>query len=201
MALTAIENARHLVPECDKLRHRIEHVSVLNPDLIKRIKRARVIASVQPHFISSDVWVPARVGRERAKFVYPLRSLLGSGATVVGGSDCPVEPIDPLEGISAAVTSATSDYGERIGAQAAVELFTKKAAYATHEEKLRGTIREGKMADLVVLDRDPLEVPLGKIGEIRVLSTVVGGRIVYSSKRFQTMKTSNGRGRLARRHS
>jgi len=201
MALTAIENARHLVPECDKLRHRIEHVSVLNPDLIKRIKRARVIASVQPHFISSDVWVPARVGRERAKFVYPLRSLLGSGAMVVGGSDCPVEPIDPLEGISAAVTSATSDYGEGISAQAAVELFTKKAAYATHEEKLKGTIREGKMADLVVLARDPLAVPSGKIGEIRVLSTVVGGRIVYSSKRFQTMKTSNGQGRLARRHS
>ena len=117
---------------------------------------------------------------------------------VVGGSDCPVEPIDPLEGISAAVTSATSDYGERIGAQAAVELFTKKAAYATHEEKVKGTIHEGKMADLVVLDGDPLKVPQGKI---RVLSTVVGGRIVYSSKRFQTMKTSNGRGRLTRRHS
>jgi hypothetical protein len=201
MALTAIEEAKHVVPQCDKLRHRIEHASVLNPGLIKRIKQAKVIASVQPHFIPSDVWVPARVGRERAKFVYPLRSLLRSGATVVGGSDCPVEPIDPLEGISAAVTSATEDYGERIGVQAAIELFTKKSAYVTHEEKLKGTIQEGKTADLVVLDRDPLAVPPEEIGQIRVLSTVVGGRVVYSSKKFQTMKTSNGRGRLTRRRS
>jgi predicted amidohydrolase YtcJ len=201
MALTAIENARDVVPQCDKLRHRIEHVSVLNPDLIKRIKQAKVIASVQPHFIPSDSWVPARVGRERAKLVYPLRSLLRSGATVVGGSDCPVEPIDPLEGISAAVTSATRDYGERIDTQAAIELFTKNAAYATHEEKLKGTIHEGKVADLVVLDRDPLKVPPEQIRQIKVLATVVSGRIMYGSKRFQAMRTSNGRRQLARRHS
>jgi predicted amidohydrolase YtcJ len=199
MALTAIENARRAVPQCDKLRHRIEHVSVLNPDLIKRIRQARVIASVQPHFIPSDSWVPARVGRERAKSVYLLRSLLKSGATVVGGSDCPIEPIDPLEGICAAVTSATTDYGERIDAQAAIELFTKNAAYATHEEKLKGTIQEGKIADLVVLDRDPLKVPPEQIREIKVLATVVAGRVVYETKRFQTMKTPNGRHRLARR--
>jgi predicted amidohydrolase YtcJ len=200
MALTAIENARHTVSQCDKLRHRIEHAAVLNPDLIRRIKEARVIASVQPHFIPSDAWVPARVGRDRAKFVYPLRSLLRSGAAVVGGSDCPVEPIDPLEGISAAVTSATDEYGERISAQAAIELFTKKAAYATHEEKLKGTIREGRIADLVVLDRNPLAVPPEDIGQIRVLSTIVGGRVVYRSKSSQTTQTSNGRGRLTRRH-
>jgi predicted amidohydrolase YtcJ len=125
---------------------------------------------------------------------------LRSGAAVVGGSDCPVEPIDPLEGISAAVTSATDEYGERISAQAAIELFTKKAAYATHEEKLKGTIREGKIADLVVLDRNPLAVPPEDIGQIRVLSTIVGGRVVYRSKSFRTMHTSNGRGRLTRRH-
>jgi hypothetical protein len=201
MALTAIENTRLIVPHSDKLRHRIEHVSVLNPDLIRRIKQARVIASVQPHFIPSDPWVPARVGHERAKFVYALKSLLESGITMVGGSDCPIEPIDPLEGIAAAVASATEDYGERISSQAAVELFTKKAAYATHEENLKGTIHQGKIADLVVLDRDPLMVSPEQIRSIKVLATVVGGRIVYASKRFQTMKASNGRHRLARRHS
>jgi predicted amidohydrolase YtcJ len=201
MALTAIENARNSVPECDRLRHRIEHASVLNPDLIKRVKLARVIASVQPHFIPSDSWVPARVGRERAKFVYPLKSLLKSGATVVGGSDCPVEPIDPLEGISAAVTSATEDYGERVSIQDALKMFTKNAAYATHEEKLKGTIHEGKMADLVVLDQDPLRVSPEQIRKIKVLATVVGGRIMYASKRFQAMKASNGRHRPARTQS
>jgi len=201
MALTAIENARIAVPECDSLRHRIEHVSVLNPDLIKRIRPARVIASVQPHFIPSDSWVPARVGAERAKFVYALKSLLKSGATVVGGSDCPVEPIDPLEGISAAVTSATGDYGERVSIQEALEMFTKKAAYATHEEHVKGTIHEHKMADLVVLDRNPLMVSPEEIRKIKVLATVVGGRIMYASRRFRAMKVSSGRHRPARRRS
>lgn len=200
MALTAIENAELAVPQSDNLRHRIEHASVLNPDLIKRIKLAKVIASVQPHFIPSDPWVPARVGRERARFVYPLRSLLKSGVTVVGGSDCPVEPIDPLEGISAAVNSATGDYGERVGIQDALEMFTKNAAFATHEENLKGVIREGSIADLVVLDRDPLQIPLKEIREIRVLATIVGGRVTYESRRFRAMKTSNERRRPGRRH-
>ena len=201
MALTAIEKARLAVPHSDKLRHRIEHASVLNPDLIKRIKRARVIASVQPHFIPSDPWVPARVGRERAKFVYALKSLMKSGATVVGGSDCPVEPIDPLEGISAAVTPSAKGYGERVETRDALEMFTKSAAYATHEENLKGTIHEGKMADLVVLDHDPLQVSPKEIRKIRVLATVVGGRVAYASKRFRAMKASSGRYRLARRRS
>ncbi len=201
MALTAIENARLAVPQSDKLRHRIEHASVLNPDLIKRIKRAKVIASVQPHFIPSDPWVPARVGRERAKLVYALKSLMKSGAVVVGGSDCPVEPIDPLEGISAAVTSATEDYGERIDTQHALEMFTRNAAYATHEEKLKGTIHEGKAADLVVLDHDPLHVPPKEIRKIRVLATVVGGRIAYASNEFQAMRPLDGRYRPTRRRS
>jgi predicted amidohydrolase YtcJ len=201
MALAAIEHARLAIPQCDKVRHRIEHASVLNPDLIRRIKRARVIASVQPHFIPSDPWVPARVGHQRAKFVYALKSLLESGITMVGGSDCPIEPIDPLEGISAAVASATKDYGERISTEAAVDLFTKNAAYATHEEKLKGTIDLGKIADLVVLDRNPLVVSPEQIRKIKVLATVVGGRIVYASKRFQAIKASNVRHRLARTHS
>jgi hypothetical protein len=199
MALTAIEDARHVVPHCDKLRHRLEHVAVLNPDLIKRIRKVGVIASVQPHFIPSDPWVPARVGHDRAKFVYAIRSLLRSGATVVGGSDCPVEPIDPLEGIYAAVAPAPDDYGQRISAQAAIELFTKNAAYATHEEKMKGTIREGKIADLVVLDRNPLKIPPEHIRKIKVLSTVVAGRAIYETRKFQTIRISNGRHRPSRR--
>ncbi len=120
---------------------------------------------------------------------------------MVGGSDCPVEPIDPLEGISAAVTSATKEYGERVGIEDALGMFTKNAAYATHEEKLKGTIREGNMADLVVLDRDPLRIPSKEISEIRVLATVVGGRIAYASRKFQAMRVSSGRHRPSRRRS
>lgn len=202
MALTAIENAQLTVPNSDRLRHRIEHASVLNRGLIDRIRRLKVVASVQPHFIVSDPWVPNRVGSERAKLVYPLRSLAKKiGPTLVGGSDCPIEPIHPLEGLHAAVASAPEGYGERVDAQTAVEMFTKNAAYATHEEKLKGTIEEGKIADLVVLDRDPLQVPPREIRNIIVLATIVGGKLVYASRRFRAMQTSSAHRRPVRRHS
>lgn len=201
MALTAIENAKLTVPNSDRLRHRIEHASVLNRGLIDRIRRSKVVASVQPHFIVSDPWVPDRVGRERAKLVYPLRSLARIGPTLVGGSDCPIEPIDPLEGLHAAVASAPEGYGELVNAQTAVEMFTKNAAYATHEEKLKGTIEEGKIADLVVFDRDPLQVPPEQICSINVLATIVGGKFVYASRRFRAMQTSSAHRRPVRRHS
>ena len=201
MALTAIENANLTIPRSKELRHRIEHASVLNRSLIERIRQSKVIASVQPHFIASDVWIPERVGRERAKLVYPLKSLTRVGARVVGGSDCPIEPIDPLEGICAAVSSAPEAYGERVDAKTAVEMFTKSAAYATHEEKLKGTIEEGKLADLVVLDRDPVKVAPEEIPKIKVLATFVGGRLVFASKRFRAMQVSNVRGLLSRRCS
>jgi predicted amidohydrolase YtcJ len=201
MALTAIENANLTVPNSDRLRHRVEHASVLNRGLIDRIRRSKVVASVQPHFIVSDPWVPDRVGRERAKLVYPLKSLAKIGPTLVGGSDCPIEPIDPLEGLYAAVASAPEGYGERVNAQTAVEMFTRNAAYATHEEKLKGTIEEGKIADLVVLDRDPLQVPPEEIRSISVLATIVGGKLVYASRRFRAMQTSSAQRRPVRRHS
>lgn len=201
MALTALENANLTVPQSATMRHRIEHASVLNPILIDRLKRAKVTASVQPHFIVSDTWVPGRVGPERAKFVYPLRSLTKAGATVVAGSDCPMEPIDPLEGIYAATASVGRGNGQSVDAQTALEMFTKNAAYATHEEKLKGTIEEGKMADLVVLDRDPLRVPPKEIRRINVLATIVGGRLVYASRRFRAMRTANVPSRPVRRRA
>jgi len=201
MALTAIENANLKVSHSDRLRHRIEHASVLNPSLISRIKGSKVIASVQPHFIVSDVWVPDRLGAERAHHVYPLKSLTRSRATMIGGSDCPVEPIEPLKGIYAAVASAPRGYGECVTAQTAVEMFTKNAAYATHEEKLKGTIEEGKVADLVVLDEDPFQVPPEDLQSINVLATVVGGRVLYASKRFRAMKASSEQRRPVRKRS
>jgi predicted amidohydrolase YtcJ len=198
MALSAIENANHAVPSSVELRHRIEHASVLNKELIDRMKRAKIIASVQPHFKVSDIWVPQRVGADRAKLVYALRSLSRRCVTI-GGSDCPVEPIDPLEGIHAAVTEVSESYGEQVSPRAAVEMFTKNAAYATHEEKLKGSIEVDKLADLVVLDRDPLQVDTHETNKIRVLATIVGGRIVYASGTFRAMQLRSGQGRRAQR--
>jgi predicted amidohydrolase YtcJ len=195
MALTAIEHANAVVSESSSLRHRIEHASVLTPSLIERMRREKVIASVQPHFIVSDRWVPARVGPTRAEFVYPLKALVEAKVAVVAGSDCPVEPIDPLRGIQAAVSSDAREYGKPVSLRTAIELFTKNSAYASHEEKVKGTIEEGKLADLVILDRDPFEVPPEEISRIKTLATIVGGRLVYAAMSFQPRKTSRVRRR------
>lgn len=107
----------------------------------------------------------------------------------------------PLEGIHAAVNEVSVGYGEQVSQRTAVEMFTKNSAYATHEEKLKGTIEVGKFADLVVLDGNPLEVDPVEIRKIKVLATMVGGRVVYASKAFRAMQsTSDRRQRVQRRH-
>ena len=159
-------------------RHRIEHCSVLNPALIERMKSLGVISSVQPHFVISDFWVTSRVGKERARWVYPFKSLLQAGLVVAGGSDCPVEPIDPLLGIWAAVARKDS-YGENVTAEEALRMYTLNAAYAIFDEATRGSIEPGKLADLTVLSDDPCLVSPDSIKDISVEMVFVGGRIVY----------------------
>lgn len=162
-------------------RHRIEHCSVLNPELIRWIKRLRLIASIQPHFIVSDFWVVNRVGANRARWVYPFKTMLKAGIVVASGSDCPVEPISPLLGIWAAVTR--KDFGEeRLTVEEALKTYTLNAAYASFDEEVKGTIEIGKFADLVVLSDDLFRVPPDKIREVKVDMTIVGGRVVYERK-------------------
>lgn len=162
-------------------RHRLEHCSVLNPKLIRRIKRLGLIASVQPHFIVSDFWVAERVGVERARWVYPFKTLMEEGVTVASGSDCPVEPISPLLGIWAAVTRKAFKE-ESLTVEEALKTYTVNAAYASFDEDKRGTVEVGKFADLTVLSEDLFKVPPDKIREIKVEMTIVGGRIVYERK-------------------
>ena len=181
MALESLGKVNHGTGQ-RHLRHRIEHASVLNRELIRRLKRTEVIVTVQPHFVVSDFWVDQRLGPERARFTYPFRSLLGAGLVVVGSSDCPVEPLSPLTGIGAAVDR---DGPEAVVADDAVLLYTRNAAYASFEEHLKGTIAPGKYADLVVLEKDPCSVHPREISAIRVLMTIVGGRVVYRSPILQ----------------
>jgi len=179
MALTALEKALEEAPRKDH-RHRIEHASVLNEALIQRLKRLEVIASIQPHFIISDFWVIDRVGPTRAQWVYPFKTLLQEGIRVAGGSDCPVEPINPLLGMYAAVARETFPE-ERITVDDALRLYTVNAAYASFEENVKGSIEAGKLADLVVLSHDPLTIPSNKIKDIKVETTIIGGRVVYAT--------------------
>jgi predicted amidohydrolase YtcJ len=119
-----------------------------------------------------------RLGSERARWLYPLKTLFKEGIRVIGGSDCPMEPLSPLQGIQAAVTRQYFPE-EQITVDEALRMYTVNAAYASSEETLKGSVEEGKLADLTVLSGDPQAVPASKIGDINVKMTVVGGKVVY----------------------
>ena len=184
MTLTAFENVLIEAPS-KNVRYRIEHASVLTKELILRIKNLGVIVSVQPKCIISEflVWSAVdRLGPVRAKLLYPIKTLINEGIVVIGGSDCPMEPLNPLQAIQAAVTRQFFPE-EQTTVDEALRMYTVNAAYASSEEKIKGSIEEGKLADLTVLSDDPQTVPPSKIGEIEVKWTIVGGNIVYKSER------------------
>jgi predicted amidohydrolase YtcJ len=172
-------------------RHRIEHAQVLDAADIPRFRRLGVIASMQPTHATSDMrWVEERIGRERAvEGAYVWRSLLDAGATVIFGTDFAVEPLPPVEGLYSAVTRQSRERpgeppggwipGERLTLQEAVRLYTAASAYGEFQEAEKGTLEPGMLADLVVWDRDLLQVPEREILSARPILTVVGGRIVF----------------------
>ncbi len=174
------------------LRHRIEHVQLLHPTDIPRLAQLGVVASMQPIHATSDMeMVERHWGEERARGAYAWRSLLDAGTVLAFGSDCPVETLDPLAGIHAAVTRRRGDGtpgpegwhpGERITVQDAVRAYTVGAAYASGEEQDKGSITPGKLADLVVLSQDIFAIPAVAILGTKVEATVLGGRFVYVSE-------------------
>jgi len=177
MTLTAIEKALAKNPR-KNLRHRIEHASVLNEKLIDRMKKLSLIASVQPHFIISDFWTTDRLGPKRARWAYPFKTLIGNEIMATGSSDCPVEPISPLLGIHAAVTRKENQE-ERITVNEALRMYTINAAFASFEEKVKGSIEVGKLADLTVLSHNPETIAPEEIKNIEVEMTIVDGKIAY----------------------
>ncbi|RJP17634.1 MAG: amidohydrolase [Candidatus Abyssobacteria bacterium SURF_5] len=161
-------------------RHRIEHASVITPDLIQRARRLGVILSVQPPFIYSErEWLGKRVGK-RLRNVYPFHSLLEHGLTVCAGSDAPIEVPDPILGIYSAANRLGVTPEEAVGVDDAIRMYTSNAAYAAFEENTKGTIEAGKLADLVVLSQNPLAIPAPRLREISVEMTMVGGKVIFS---------------------
>jgi predicted amidohydrolase YtcJ len=181
VALVAIEATSTEAPRKYR-RYRIEQAAVLNDRLIQRMKKQEVTISVQPHSIVSEfsVWSATdHLGLKRARWLYPLKTLIKEGVLVIGGSDCPMEPLSPLLGIQSAVTRQFFPE-ERITVDEALRMYTVNAAYASFEEDDKGSIEIGKLSDLTVLSRDPLRAPLNQIGDISVEMTIIGGRVVYS---------------------
>ena len=189
-ALDAFANAHRRNPARER-RHRIEHAQVLDSADIPRFRALGVIASMQPTHATSDMrWAEARIGRERAvEGAYAWRRLLDAGATVVFGTDFPVEPLAPVQGIYSAVTRQSRDEPgvptggwlpeQRISREDAIRLYTAAPAYGEWEEATKGTLQPGMLADLVVWDRDLLTVPHADILDAEPVLTVVGGRAVY----------------------
>ncbi|MGB9135499.1 MAG: amidohydrolase [Candidatus Bathyarchaeia archaeon] len=179
-ALKALEKAVRKAPKEDN-RHRLEHASVLNPKLIRMMRDIGVVASVQPHFIVSDFWMTNRLGKARTRWTYAFKSLIKAGVKVIAGSDAPVEPVSPILGVYASVARKTNCQ-EKLTIDEALKLYTVNAAYSSFEEGLKGSIEVGKLADLVVLSRDPYKTATEKLRDVKVGMTIVGGTVVYARK-------------------
>jgi predicted amidohydrolase YtcJ len=172
-------------------RFRIEHAQHLRPSEIPHFGQQKVIASMQPYHEADDGrWCDKRIGPERSKGTYAFRSLLDSGAVLAFGSDWTVAPLNPLEGIKAAVTRQTLDgkhpdgWGpeQKLTLDEAVRAFTVGSAYAEFAERVKGTITPGKLADLVMLDRDLYQVKPADIDKACVVLTVMDGQVVWQAK-------------------
>jgi predicted amidohydrolase YtcJ len=171
-------------------RFRIEHAQHLAPPEVTRFGKLGVIPSMQPyHAIDDGRWADRVIGPERSKGTYAFRSLLDAGAKVAFGSDWFVAPPTPLEGIYAAVTRRTLDEArpggwvpeQRISVEEALRAYTVNAAFASFDEAEKGSLTRGKLADMVLIDRDLTRIPPGEIREARAVLTVVGGRVVHES--------------------
>jgi len=170
-------------------RDRVEHAQVLSPQDLPRFAALKVIASMQPsHEMTDQRWAEERLGPERSKGAYAWNSLLKSGATLAFGTDYSVEPINPFRGLYACVTRSGADGlpaggwepQEKITLDECIHAYTVGSAYAEFEEKRKGTLQVGQFADFVVLSQDVTKVAPAEILKTEVVTTVVGGRVVYS---------------------
>lgn len=165
-------------------RHRIEHCSECPPTLLERIKKLGGVIVTQPPFIyySGERYL-ATVPESQLPWLYRIKSPLEKGVVVTGSSDAPVVSPNPLVGIYAAVTRRAESGQvllpeERITAEQALSLYTTNAAYASFEDKIKGSITPGKLADMVILSDDPTHAPPEKIKDIKVEMTIIGGEVV-----------------------
>lgn len=186
-AFGAVPAAERKVPEP---RWRVEHAQILDPADLPRFARLGVIPSMQPsHAIGDLHFAASRLGLKRLEAAYAWKSLIDSGAIIAGGSDAPVERGEPMIEFYAAVSrkDLKGFYGpgwhpeQAVSRLQALKMFTIWAAYAAFEEKIRGSIEPGKLADLTVLSDDIMKIPEARIPQTRCLMTIIGGEIVHQS--------------------
>ena len=193
---TALDAYEHSVGKNHKrdLRPRIEHIETINAADIPRFGRLGVIASMQPlHSYPDsdtlDVWA-RNIGPDRASRAWVWKSIADAGGHLAFGSDWPVVTLNPWEGIQTAVTRQTSEGkpeagfvpGQRLTVAQAIEGYTMGAAFAGRRETTEGSLEIGKLADLIIVSQNVLEIAPANLGKTKVLTTIVGGRVVYQAE-------------------
>jgi predicted amidohydrolase YtcJ len=172
-------------------RHRVEHVQLFPPHAQKWFAELGVVASVQPvHLLTDLLHIPFRLGGERCRRAYAWRSLRKAHVSLAFGTDFPVEPLNPMLGLFAAIVRERLDGGgrgvaspaERLSLEEALEAYTYGGAFASFAEEEKGLLEPGKLADMAVLSEDLSGIDPHRLPEIRVDLTVVGGEVVYEAE-------------------
>lgn len=196
MALDALDAARVANGTRDA-RHHLAHIELIDPADIPRFRRLNVVANFQPLWANGDKYLTEltepKLGAARSRWLYPIGSVVASGAPFAFGSDWSVSSMNPLEGIEVAVTRRQPAEGpgaawlpeERITLSDAIAGYTIRGAYLDFSEKETGSIEAGKAADLIVLDRNLFEIPPSQIHEAKVLLTLLEGKEVYRGSGLQ----------------
>ena len=200
---SATPGSRELAPPDSggDVRWRVEHAQILDPADLPRFSKLGVIPSMQPsHAISDLFFAPRRLGMDRLAGAYAWQSLLKSGCIIAGGSDAPVERGEPMiefyaavarrplpskgEGLPAEALAKAGWHPEQaVSREQALKMFTLWPAYAAFEEKEKGSIEPGKLADLTVLSKDIMKIPETEIPKTRSEMTIIGGEIVFDGTR------------------
>ncbi len=196
-ALNALEAARKANGARDA-RPLLAHIQLFDPADIPRFRRLGAIADFQPLWAYADPYIveltEPQLGPERSRWLYPIGSLARSGAMIAAGSDWSVSSLDPLQAIEVAVSRCDPDLttacdkswipDERVDLPTILAAYTIGGAYANFEEHDSGSLEPGKLADLIVLDRNLFEIPAREISEAGVLTTLFEGRVVYGNLDF-----------------
>jgi hypothetical protein len=188
MVLDAYEKA-HLENGTEGRRHRVEHAQLIAPRDIRRFGQLGVVASMQQTHQTTDMrFAEERIGIDRSKTAYPWRSLLQTGAMLAFGTDWSVEPLDPMRGVFSSTTRTNIQemapeegwFGEqKLTVWESIYYYTWGSAYGEHLEHVKGSLAPGRLADLVVMDRDLFVIPPSEILDAQVDYTIVGGRVVW----------------------
>ena len=174
-----------------RLPFRIIHVQMIDDDLLERMKKLPLVLDIQPIFLCTDLhWIEDRIGKERLKGSFALKTMEKAGLIQTGGSDCPVETYEPLKCIYAAVTRQDMEgypiegflLEERLSVYEALCMYTKNVPYATGQESVLGTLEIGKFADLTVLEKKLFKIDEKEIKDVKVEQTYVAGNCVFMIK-------------------